>query len=54
MRDEEMLAEIEDFLGGFYQPTHGGMRVNGAQAVYRGERSRLNALLPLGVCRITF
>ena len=28
MRDEEMLAEIEDFLEGFNQPTYRGMRVN--------------------------
>jgi hypothetical protein len=28
MRDEEMLAEIEDFLEGFNQPTHRGMRIN--------------------------
>ena len=29
MRDEEMLAEIEDFIEGFNQPTYRGMRVNG-------------------------
>ena len=29
MRDEEMQAEIEDFLEGFNQPTYRGMRVNG-------------------------
>jgi hypothetical protein len=29
MRDEEMLAEIEDFLEGFNQPTYRGMRING-------------------------
>jgi len=28
MRDEEMLAEIEDFLEGFNQPTYLGMRIN--------------------------
>ena len=28
MRDEEMLAEIEDFIEGFNQPTYRGMRVN--------------------------
>ena len=27
MRDEEALAEIEDFLEGFNQPTYRGMRV---------------------------
>jgi hypothetical protein len=26
MQDEEMLAEIEDFLGRFNQPTYRGMR----------------------------
>jgi hypothetical protein len=29
MRDEEMLAEIEDFLEGFNQPTYRGMRIDG-------------------------
>jgi hypothetical protein len=29
MRDEKMLAEIEDFIEGFNQPTYRGMRVNG-------------------------
>jgi hypothetical protein len=29
MRDEEMQAEIEDFLEGFNRPTYRGMRVNG-------------------------
>jgi len=29
MRDEEMLAEIDDFLKGFNQPTYRCMRVNG-------------------------
>ena len=29
MRDEEMLAETEDFLEGFNQPTYRGMRING-------------------------
>ena len=33
MRDEEMLAEIEDFLEGFNQPTYRGMRVNGRYLV---------------------
>jgi hypothetical protein len=28
MRDEEMLAEIEDFIEGFNQPTFSGMRIN--------------------------
>jgi hypothetical protein len=29
MRDEEMQAEIEDFLEGFNQPTYRGMRISG-------------------------
>jgi hypothetical protein len=29
MREEEMLAEIEDFIEGFNQPTYRGMRING-------------------------
>jgi hypothetical protein len=31
MRDDEMQAEIEDFLEGLHQPTHRGMRVNGVR-----------------------
>jgi hypothetical protein len=31
MRDEEMQAEIEDFIEGFNQPTYRGMRVNGVR-----------------------
>jgi hypothetical protein len=31
MRDEEMMAEIEDYLEGFNQPTYRGMRVNGVR-----------------------
>jgi hypothetical protein len=29
MPDEEMLAEIEDFIEGFNRPTYRGMRING-------------------------
>jgi hypothetical protein len=29
MREEQTLAEIEDFIDGFKQPTYRGMRVNG-------------------------
>jgi hypothetical protein len=29
MRDEEMQAEIEDFIEGFNQPTFSGMPING-------------------------
>ena len=31
MRDEEMQAEIEDFIEGFNQPTYRGMRINGVR-----------------------
>jgi len=31
MRDEEMLAEIEDFIEGFNHPTYRGMRINGVR-----------------------
>jgi hypothetical protein len=33
MRDEEMLAEIEDYLEGVNQPTFRGMRVNARRLV---------------------
>jgi hypothetical protein len=39
MRDEEMLAEIEDFLEGFKQPTWCGIRINGERVpVWSGPR----------------
>ena len=38
MRDEEMMAEIEDFLEGFNQPTYRGMRVDRVR-VYPGRAS---------------
>jgi hypothetical protein len=31
MRDEEMMAEIEDLIEGFNQPTYRGMRINGVR-----------------------
>jgi hypothetical protein len=31
MREEQTLAEIEDFLEGFKQPTYRGIRVNGVR-----------------------
>ena len=41
MRDEEMLAEIEDFIEGFNQPTYRGMRVNGQRvATWSSQRGR--------------
>ena len=38
MRDEEMQAEIEDFLEGFNQPTYRGMRVNGVRVATWSSR----------------
>jgi hypothetical protein len=38
MRDEEMNAEIEDFLEGFNQPTYRGMRINGQWVVTWSSR----------------
>jgi len=38
MRDEEMLAEIEDFIEGFNQPTYRGMRVNGVRVATWSSR----------------
>jgi hypothetical protein len=38
MRDEEMEAEIEDFLEGFNQPTYRGMRVNGVRVATWSSR----------------
>jgi hypothetical protein len=39
MRDEEMAAEIEDFLEGFKQPTYRGMRINGERVHTWSSRS---------------
>src|SRR5260370_28485529 len=40
MRDEEILAEIEDFIEGFNQPTYRGMRINGQRvATSSSQRS---------------
>jgi hypothetical protein len=38
MRDEEMLAEIKDFLEGFNQLTYRGMRVNGQRVATWSSR----------------
>ena len=39
MRDEEIQAEIEDFIEGFNQPTYRGMRVNGVRvATWSSQR----------------
>jgi hypothetical protein len=41
MQDEDMLAEIEDFLEGFNQPTYRGMRINGQRvATWSSEHGR--------------
>jgi hypothetical protein len=37
MRDEGMLAEIEDFLEGFNQPTHRGIRVGRQVSVWSSQ-----------------
>jgi hypothetical protein len=38
-RDEEMLAEIEDFIEGFNKPTYRGMRINGVRvATWSSQR----------------
>src|SRR5262245_40170993 len=39
MRDEEMLAEIEDVLEGFNQPTYRGMRINGERVPVWSSRN---------------
>jgi hypothetical protein len=52
MRDEEMLAEIEDFIEGFNQPTYRGMRINGQRvATWSSEHgwSGLREDLPVTV-----
>jgi hypothetical protein len=38
MRDEEINAEIEDFLEGFNQPTYRGMRINGQRGATWSSR----------------
>jgi hypothetical protein len=38
MRDDEMAAEIEDFLEGFNQPTYRGMRINGQRVATWSSR----------------
>ena len=39
MREEQTLAEIEDFIEGFNQPTYRGMRVNGVRVQTRSSRN---------------
>ena len=41
MRDEEMLAEIEDFIEGFNQPTYRGMRINGQRVAIWSSQARV-------------
>jgi hypothetical protein len=39
MREEQTLAEIEDFIEGFNQPIYRGMRVNGVRvATWSSQR----------------
>jgi hypothetical protein len=38
MKDEEILAEIEDFIEGFNQPTYRGMRINGQRVATWSSR----------------
>lgn len=38
MREEQTLAEIEDFLEGFNQPTYRGMRINGQRVATWSSR----------------
>jgi hypothetical protein len=48
VRDEEINAEIEDFLEGFNQPTYLGMRINGQRVALPGHPSTV------GVCSNAF
>ena len=52
MRDEEVLAEIEDFIEGFNQPTYRGMRINGVR-VPRGHPA-MDGLAIRGLMRSGF
>ena len=45
MREEEMLAKIEDFLEGFNQPTYRGMRIKWGPGRYLVEPARLERAL---------
>jgi len=38
MREEQTLAEIEDFIEGFNQPTFCGMRINGQRGATWSSR----------------
>jgi hypothetical protein len=38
MREEQTLAEIEDFREGFNQPTYRGMRINGQRGATWSSR----------------
>ena len=39
---KEIMAEIEDFIDGFNQPTYRGMRINGVRVPVLSSRSGLN------------
>jgi hypothetical protein len=42
--DEVMMAEIEDFLEGFNQPTYRGMWINGVRGCRPGRASEAGAV----------
>jgi hypothetical protein len=41
--DEEMLAEIEDLIEGFNQPTYRGLRINGVRVATWSSRVMVRA-----------
>jgi hypothetical protein len=47
----EILAEIEDFLEGFNQPTYRGVRINGQRvATWSSEHGWSRGTLPRRIC----
>jgi hypothetical protein len=44
MRDEEMPAEIEDFIEGYNQPTYRGIRINGVRVQTWSSKRRRSSL----------
>ena len=58
MRDEEINAEIEDFIEGFNQPTYRGMRINGQRVAtwssehgWSGDGRPEGGVAPIGPLR---
>ena len=51
-REEEMLAEIEDFVEGFNQPTFRGIRINGHRVQTWSSHRRMSGLYPSSFCSI--